>query len=143
MKKIILPVVISLVLTACGVSYQVEPPSSTTPAVVEPSPVETTLTPQATETYIESAPEAIETEPEPLPESTLEQPEQQPVEQPVEEQTPDVQAAVCDPSYPTICLAPPPPDINCSGISEKNFTVNQPDPHKLDTDKDGIGCEKK
>jgi micrococcal nuclease len=29
--------------------------------------------------------------------------------------------AGCDPSYPTICLAPPPPDLDCKDIPCKNF----------------------
>jgi len=47
----------------------------------------------------------------------------------------------CDPSYPDFCISPPPPDLNCSDISQKRFTVLQPDPHHFDGDKDGIGCE--
>ena len=48
---------------------------------------------------------------------------------------------VCDPSYPDFCIPSPPPDLNCGDISEKRFTVLPPDPHRLDRDKDGIGCE--
>ena len=47
----------------------------------------------------------------------------------------------CDPSYPDFCIAPPLPDLNCKDINRKNFTVLQPDLHKFDRDKDGIGCE--
>jgi micrococcal nuclease len=47
----------------------------------------------------------------------------------------------CDRSYPDFCIAPPPPDLDCRDIGSKNFTVRQPDPHKFDRDKDGIGCE--
>lgn len=47
----------------------------------------------------------------------------------------------CDPSYPDFCIVTPPPDLDCSDISEKKFTVLQPDPHKFDGDKDGLGCE--
>lgn len=50
--------------------------------------------------------------------------------------------ANCDPSYPTVCIAPPPPDLNCGDIPHRNFTVLQPDPHHFDGDKDGIGCER-
>lgn len=49
----------------------------------------------------------------------------------------------CDPAYPTICLAPPPPDLDCKDIPDRNFKVLPPDPHKFDQDKDGIGCESK
>lgn len=51
----------------------------------------------------------------------------------------------CHPSYPDFCIPPPPPDKNCSDFTQKNFTVrwdvSDPDPHKLDGDKDGKACE--
>lgn len=47
----------------------------------------------------------------------------------------------CDPSYPDVCIPPYPPDLNCVDIPYKNFKVLQPDPHRFDADKDGIGCE--
>lgn len=47
----------------------------------------------------------------------------------------------CDRSYPDFCIAPPPPDLDCSDIPQKGFTVLPPDPHRFDRDKDGIGCE--
>ena len=47
----------------------------------------------------------------------------------------------CDPSYPTVCIPPYPPDLNCKDIPYSNFQVFQPDPHEFDADKDGIGCE--
>ena len=47
----------------------------------------------------------------------------------------------CDPSYPTVCIPPYPPDLDCGEISYKRFKVLQPDPHGFDRDKDGIGCE--
>jgi len=47
----------------------------------------------------------------------------------------------CDPSYPDFCIPSPPPDLDCKDISKKRFTVLQPDPHRFDGDKDGIGCE--
>lgn len=59
-------------------------------------------------------------------------------------QTPAVQAASnCDRAYPDICIAPPPPDLDCKDISYRNFKVLPPDPHRFDRDKDGIGCESK
>lgn len=48
----------------------------------------------------------------------------------------------CHPSYPTVCIPPPPPDLDCSDISYKRFKVLPPDPHRFDGDRDGIGCEK-
>jgi micrococcal nuclease len=50
-------------------------------------------------------------------------------------------APSCDPSYPTICLPPPPPDLNCRDIPYRQFPVLQPDDHHFDGDHDGIGCE--
>lgn len=47
----------------------------------------------------------------------------------------------CDPSYPTVCIPPPPPDLDCGDIPYRNFPVNPPDPHRFDGDKDGVGCE--
>jgi hypothetical protein len=47
----------------------------------------------------------------------------------------------CDPSYPTVCIPPPPPDLNCVDIEFRNFQVLDPDPHNFDTDNDGVGCE--
>ncbi len=54
-------------------------------------------------------------------------------------------ASNCHASYPDFCIPPPPPDKNCSDFSQKNFTVRHdvpsPDPHGLDGNKDGKGCE--
>ena len=49
--------------------------------------------------------------------------------------------ANCDPSYPDVCIPPPPPDLDCGDIPHRNFRVLPPDPHRFDTDRDGIGCE--
>ena len=50
-------------------------------------------------------------------------------------------AASCDPSYPTVCIPPFPPDLNCGDITFRRFTVLPPDPHRFDGDNDGVGCE--
>lgn len=47
----------------------------------------------------------------------------------------------CDPSYPDVCIAPYPPDLNCSDISYGKFRVIGEDPHGFDRDNDGIGCK--
>ncbi|NJL36858.1 MAG: hypothetical protein HC840_06910 [Leptolyngbyaceae cyanobacterium RM2_2_4] len=47
----------------------------------------------------------------------------------------------CDPSYPGVCIAPAPPDLDCHNISHRRFEVRPPDPHRFDGDLDGIGCE--
>jgi endonuclease YncB( thermonuclease family) len=51
----------------------------------------------------------------------------------------------CASSYRDVCIPPPPPDLDCSQIPYRDFrviyTVQQPDPHNFDGDRDGIGCE--
>lgn len=47
----------------------------------------------------------------------------------------------CDPSYPTVCIPSPPPDLDCRDIPYRTFVVRPPDPHGFDADRDGIGCE--
>jgi endonuclease YncB( thermonuclease family) len=47
----------------------------------------------------------------------------------------------CDPSYPTVCIPPAPPDLDCRDISFRKFTVLSPDPHNFDGNHDGVGCE--
>ena len=48
----------------------------------------------------------------------------------------------CDPSYPGVCIAPLPPDLDCSDIRSANFLIVGPDLHDLDGDGDGLGCER-
>lgn len=48
----------------------------------------------------------------------------------------------CDPSYPTVCIPSPPPDLDCGEIPYKRFKVLVPDQHGFDGDNDGIGCER-
>jgi micrococcal nuclease len=51
----------------------------------------------------------------------------------------------CAPSYPDVCIPPPPPDLDCGQISFRRFrvvhNVASPDPHGFDGDRDGVGCE--
>jgi micrococcal nuclease len=47
----------------------------------------------------------------------------------------------CDPSYPDVCIPPPPPDLDCKDIPYRRFRVVGADPHRFDGDHDGIGCE--
>jgi endonuclease YncB( thermonuclease family) len=49
--------------------------------------------------------------------------------------------AGCEPAYPTVCIPPPPPDLDCQDISFRRFTVLPPDPDNFDGDHNGIGCE--
>jgi micrococcal nuclease len=72
-----------------------------------------------------------------------------PIASPAPVQTPPVQAPQpaasaaqnCDPSYPDLCIPPDSPDLDCGDISARGFRVVGGDPHRLDRDKDGIGCE--
>jgi len=52
-------------------------------------------------------------------------------------------ARTCAASYPTICVPPPAPDLDCGDIPYyRDFRANEPDPHNFDTnDADHIGCE--
>ena len=50
--------------------------------------------------------------------------------------------AGCDPSYPTVCIPPAPPDLDCGDIEYRRFEVIGSDPHRFDGDRDGIGCER-
>jgi micrococcal nuclease len=47
----------------------------------------------------------------------------------------------CDPSYPGICIPPPPPDLDCADVPYRDFRVVGRDPHHFDGGGDGIGCE--
>jgi micrococcal nuclease len=47
----------------------------------------------------------------------------------------------CNPSYAGVCIPSPPPDLDCSDISQTGFTVSGSDPHGFDRDNDGVGCE--
>jgi PKD repeat protein len=60
----------------------------------------------------------------------------------IEEAPPAEEEAVCDSSYPSLCIPPPPPDLDCgNGGVPENFRVLPSDPHGFDSDNDGIGCE--
>jgi endonuclease YncB( thermonuclease family) len=50
----------------------------------------------------------------------------------------------CDPNYAGGCVPPPPPDLDCADIRAMGIApvrVVGPDPHRLDGDNDGLGCE--
>jgi endonuclease YncB( thermonuclease family) len=52
----------------------------------------------------------------------------------------------CDPSYPTVCIPPSPPDLDCADIAplrefRVDWTVANPDDHHLDGDHNGIACQ--
>lgn len=50
----------------------------------------------------------------------------------------------CDPNYTGACVPPYPPDIDCQYLRDRNLApvrVIGSDPHRLDGDGDGLGCE--
>jgi hypothetical protein len=48
----------------------------------------------------------------------------------------------CDPSYLNVCIAPPPPYLNCDDVPFNNIAVVGADLHGFDgNDDDGVGCE--
>jgi micrococcal nuclease len=48
----------------------------------------------------------------------------------------------CDPAYPDDCIPPAPPDLDCKDIGHAvRVDHAQGDPHGLDADGDGVGCE--
>jgi hypothetical protein len=57
-------------------------------------------------------------------------------------QVPPTPAVTCDPSYPTLCIPPEAPDLDCGDITDRYFPVLPPDPHDFDRGgQPGIGCE--
>jgi hypothetical protein len=49
-------------------------------------------------------------------------------------------ASSCDPDYSGACVPPYPPDLDCADIGQP-VRVEGSDPHGLDRDGDGAGCE--
>ena len=50
----------------------------------------------------------------------------------------------CDPNYTGACVPPYPPDVDCDYLRDRNLApvrVVGSDPHRLDGDSDGFGCE--
>jgi micrococcal nuclease len=60
---------------------------------------------------------------------------------PVPKATPKTVRGNCDPSYPDVCIPPPPPDLDCGDVPYSRFRVEGDDPHGFDRDRDGVGCE--
>jgi micrococcal nuclease len=53
-------------------------------------------------------------------------------------------SGTCDPNYAGGCVPPPPPDLDCADIRALGIApvrVVGSDPHRLDGDGDGLGCE--
>ena len=109
------------------------PETTTTvaPAVPEPTTaVPTTEAPAPPPTAAARRVVATTAAPEPEPEPEI-----------YEAVTPEP-TGTCDPSYPGVCIAPGPPDLDCADVPYRRFTVIGADPHRFDgNDNDGIGCE--
>ncbi|MCH8066455.1 MAG: thermonuclease family protein [Chloroflexi bacterium] len=56
--------------------------------------------------------------------------------------TPPSPGGDCDPSYPDVCIPPPPPDLDCADIIYANFRTIGTDPHGFDGNNDGEACER-
>ena len=64
-----------------------------------------------------------------------------PTRTPTSSPTPTRDPELCAAEYPTVCIPPPPPDLDCTDIAFRNFTVLPPDRHRFDRNGDQIGCE--
>ncbi|GAB2672247.1 DUF1524 domain-containing protein [Thalassiella azotivora] len=51
--------------------------------------------------------------------------------------------ASCDPAYPDVCVPAfaDVGDLDCGDLPQRRFAVVPPDPHRLDADGNGVGCE--
>jgi|GEM_PF-762331 len=96
-----------------------------------PSPAPASVASQPTPTQA-PLPAPVASQPTPTP---------SPATGPSQPQPPGGSEQRCDPSYPTVCIPPPPPDLDCGDIPYRNFVVKPPDPHRFDRNRDGIGCE--
>ncbi|HEU5475513.1 MAG TPA: hypothetical protein VFV67_33135 [Actinophytocola sp.] len=130
-----------LTLAACGTApgSPVEPSVSVAPATTVPDPTTTTTPPPVTTTTVEPPPAPAE--PPPAPPAPKPPTPKPPAPKPVPPPKPPAPKQNCDASYPGVCIAPAPPDLDCPDVPYKNFQVRQPDPHRFDADHDGIGCE--
>ena len=122
-----------------GDTGQATPTAETATAEATGIPTTPTETPAAADTPL---PAATDT---PKPVAPTEPPPTEPApptEPPPAEPPPtEPPSAECDPSYPGVCIPPPPPDLNCGDIEYREFVVLPPDPHGFDRNEDGIGCE--
>ena len=64
-----------------------------------------------------------------------------PAPEPEPPPTPVQPSRNCHSSYPSVCIPPPPPDLDCGEIPYRRFRVVGADPHRFDGDRDGVGCE--
>ena len=117
---------------------------SPTPATATPTPKPSPATPTPSQEPTATTTPAPTQEPQPTP-----QPTAPPTPKPTPEPTPaPAPITSCDPSYPSVCIPVGAADYDCAGGSGNGpnyiagpLTVLPPDPHGLDSDGDGVGCE--
>lgn len=131
-------------VSATGSALIASIPTATVTSTVTPAPSQT-LTPTITETLTITSTRTITNTPTQAftvtftstPQATFtSQPGNTPTTAPL-----SAGGSNCHPSYPGVCIPPPPPDLDCRDVSYKRFQVLPPDPHKFDGDGDGVGCE--
>lgn len=124
-----------LLLGGCGAPAPAGITISSTPTT---SPTSSIPLPPPEPTPVEAPPiEPPPVEPPPVQPPPVQPP---PVEPPPVAEPPA--RSGCDESYPTVCIPPAPPDLDCGDIPHGSFKVLPPDPHGFDgKDNDGIGCE--
>ncbi len=105
------------------------PAATTTPAPASSSPASS-----AVASPIPAPPPAPKPKPTPKPKPAPRPPAPKPAPKPAPR-------ANCDPSYPTVCIPPAPPDLDCGDIPYDHFQVVGADPHNFDGDHDGVGCQ--
>lgn len=144
----------SLVLASCGAAGAAVPPSPRGTSAPVPGRSLELATPSqvvAPTVPLTALPTTVETAtvaPAPAPGGTLAPTPRPPTSTPRATMTPIPPRTVaptartnCDPSYPTVCIPPLPPDLDCGQIPFRRFVVRPPDPHRFDADRDGVGCE--
>lgn len=124
-------VLAALVLTQSSRAQDLQP-AAYLPLVARYALVETTRTPTATPTATNTPRPTATATNTPRPTATP---------RPAPTATATRNPRLCDPSYPTVCIPPPPPDLDCPDIPYRRFRVLPPDPHGFDRDGDGWGCE--
>ncbi len=116
------------------------PPKSDTGLPAAPTP---TVAPPSVATATATA-----TPPARTPAALTPTPTIAPTPAPIPTAVPTAEPVACDPSYPDVCLPRGAADYDCSGGSGNGpnyiggpVRVLPPDPHGLDRDRDGVGCE--
>lgn len=139
----VVSVAVALTVASCGSPPEAEPE--------QPVDIGTTTSAAPTTTSTTSAPpttSAVPTSVPPAPPKPKPVPVPAPKPKPVPKPAPPPPAPKpaprgnCDASYPTVCIPPAPPDLDCGEVPYNNFQVVGADPHGFDgNDNDGVGCE--